>query len=204
MARIHRNFGTKSLTIGTDVYMLASMGLNLPNPMWRALPRRLLSGVTLLAYLVAAIGFPVPQAPAHAGNACGQQVCCCGTAVQCKASGCGCSHQTAPEPEIEPPACCKKKPAATCRVKEMPTTQEPTKTPGKPREDTVRWVVGISAQKCGGGATHWVSTAAALPTAPPLAWQPSWPFCYCLPITHKSCLFLSADLSDPPPRLEAV
>jgi hypothetical protein len=176
------------------------MALSLRNPLWRVWPRRLLSGVTLLAYVVAAIGFPVPQTPAQTGSGCGQQVCCCGTAVQCKASGCGCSHETAPEPEIEPPACCKKEPAATCRVKEMPTT----KGPSNPKRDTVRWVVGIAAQKCGGGATQWVSTAAALPTPAPLTWAPSWPFCYSLPVTQQSCLFLSADLSDPPPRLEAV
>ena len=37
-------------------------------------------GVTLLAYFVAAIGFPVPETPAQSPHACGQQVCCCGSA----------------------------------------------------------------------------------------------------------------------------
>jgi hypothetical protein len=189
---------------GRAVYTLVGMGLDFPNLPWRALRRRLCSGVTLLAYFIAAIGFPLPQTLAHAMNACGEQVCCCGTAVECKASGCGCSHETAPQPESEPPACCKEKPAASCRVKEAPATHEPTKSPRNPKADTVRWVVGIAAQKCRGGATEWVSTAAALPTAAPLTWQPSWPFCYSLPVTHQSFFVLTADLSDPPPRLEAV
>ncbi len=60
---------------------------NLPRRAW---PHRLLSGVTLLAYLVAAIGFPVPESPAHS---CGQQACGCGTSEQCQAGGCGCSQR---------------------------------------------------------------------------------------------------------------
>jgi hypothetical protein len=178
------------------------MRLNLRNPLPRALPRRLLSGVTLLAYLVAAIGFPVPQTPAHAANACGQQVCSC---QDCKASGCGCSHRPpeTPPQETEPAECCSLKPAkapSPCCAKKSFTAPKPTKTP----KNSVQWVVGISALKCRGGATEWVSAGAALPTAAPLTWQPSWPFCYSLPVTHHSCFVLAADLFDPPPRLQAV
>lgn len=184
------------------------MRFSFGKPLWRSLRRRLCSGVTLLAYVVAAIGFPVPEAPAQSPHACGQQVCCCGSAEQCKASGCGCSHQT-PEtpPEEQEPDCCSKKKATaepSCCVKEKGTTQEPTKTPDKPKKNTVRWVVGISAQKCRGGATQWLSADAALPMQAPLTWQPSWPYCHSLPITHEHPFAIAADVLDPPPRLEAV
>jgi hypothetical protein len=58
--------------------------------------------------------------------------------------------------------------------------------------------------KCRGGPVKWLSTETALPTTAPLIWQPSWPFCYSLPVLHQSPFVLSAAPFDPPPRLEAV
>jgi hypothetical protein len=183
------------------------MILNSGKPLWQSLRRRLCAGVTLLAYLVAAIGFPAPQTPAQSPHACGRQVCGCGTAEQCKAGGCCCSRGTpqAPPQEQGPADCCsKRKPAASACVKEAPSTQKPTKAPSKPKGNTVRWVIGISALKCRGGATQWISADAALPMAAPIRWQPSWPYCHSVPVTHEHPFAIAEDLLDPPPRLEAV
>jgi hypothetical protein len=188
-------------------YRIHRMILSLGKPLWRSLRRRLCAGVTLLAYLVAAIGFPAPQTSAQARHPCGQQVCGCGTAQQCKASGCCCSHGApqAPPAEQEPAGCCsKKKPAASCCVKESSTTQKPAKAPSKPKSNTVRWVIGVAALKCRGGATQWISADAALPMQAPVCWLPTWPYCHSLPVTHEDPFTVVADLLDPPPRLEAI
>ena len=155
----------------------------------RSLRRRLCAGVTLLAYLIAAIGFPLPATSANSPHACGQAVCGCGTAEQCEASGCGCSH--APDPQEETPGdCCSKKKPTKSRC-------APDK---KVKSEPIRWVVGIAALKCQGGATQWVTTQAALPTAEPITWQPSWPYCHSVPILCERSFLISSDLLDPPPR----
>jgi hypothetical protein len=150
-----------------------------PELEWRAVRRRLCAGVTLLAYLATAIGFPVPAAEAKSASGGAAQVCCCGTPVQCKVSGCGCSHESEPEP----PTCCTEK---------------------KPKDDSVRWVLGMSAKKCGGGLSDWIQADVAVPMPTPITWQPSWPYCHSLPISHDSSLLLSANPLDPPPRPDAV
>ena len=186
------------------------MFLDLGKPVGRILRRRLCSGVTLLAYLVAAIGAPVPETSGQTPNACGQQVCCCGTPEQCQASGCGCPHRgKTPDQEEAPPSCCShesKKPAAnsSCCVRENSPSSEPPSAPSKPKPNTLRWMIGISAQKCRGGATTWLNAAPALPMQAPLCWLPSWPYCHSLPITHEHPFVLSMDLLDPPPRSQAV
>ena len=189
------------------------MFLDLGKPVGRILRRRLCSGVTLLAYLIAVIGAPVPETSGQSPNACGQEVCCCGTPEQCQASGCGCPHrgqlpapQEALPEEEDTPSCCShesKKPAvkSSCCVREPST---PSDVPIKSKPNTVRWVIGMSAQKCRGGATTWLNAAPALPMQAPLSWQPSWPYCHSLPITHEHRFVLSMDLLDPPPRSQAV
>src|SRR4051794_24829252 len=103
---------------------------------WSHWRRRLCSAVTLLAYLTSAIGFPIPVMVASPGSTCGQQVCCCGTAEQCRASGCACPHHPAPTPapDVDPvPSCCAKKKSqakASCCVKET-TAKSPTPAPSK-------------------------------------------------------------------------
>jgi len=168
--------------------------------------RRLISGVTLLGYLVTAIGYPVSGAPAHAANACGQSVCCCGTAEQCKASGCGCPHHHG-EPETpaesDEPSCCSSKskehePDGSCCVKK-PAAKKPTK-----QTQPIRWVIGMAAQKCKGGATHWVGAEAALPGPTPIDWQPSWPYCHSLPILEEIPLVHVTHPIDPPPRSPSI
>jgi hypothetical protein len=154
---------------------------------WRSLRRRLVSSVTLLAYLACAIGFPMPEVGAQSANGCGQAVCCCGTAVQCAASGCGCT------PKVEVKSCCKKKSEAVHSCCSSDAKSKP-----------VRWVVGMSAQKCRGGQTNWVSADVALPGPPPADWQPSWPYCYSLSVWHVRSPFLVEAPRDPPPRLTCV
>ncbi|HZZ77374.1 MAG TPA: hypothetical protein VFE62_02585 [Gemmataceae bacterium] len=152
---------------------------------WQAIARRLCVAVTLLAYASTALGFPLPAGAASTASpdhGCGQRVCCCGTVEQCKTSGCGCSHDD-PEESNEPTCCVKK-----------PTSAKPD----------LRWVLSISARKCSGGATEWVSAHAALPGAMPLTWQPSWPYCHRVPLTRHCIHVVTSDLLDPPPRSEAA
>jgi hypothetical protein len=167
------------------------MTITIPQLDLRNLRRRAISSVTLLAYLACAIGFPMPDA---AANACGQTVCCCGTAEQCQSSGCGCT----PAPKIEVPSCCSKKAepvkASCCENKSLAANA----TDAKPK--TIRWVVGMSAQKCRGGQSNWVSADVALPGPPPADWQPSWPYCHSLPIDHVHSPFHLEAPRDPPPR----
>jgi hypothetical protein len=174
------------------------MLFRLGKPGWRLLRRRLCAGVILLAYVVAAIGVPVPDAPAKSAHACGQQVCGCGTAEHCKEGGCCCSHKAPETPQEEKSDCCAKKKPAASKDNASP------KGPAKSKANTVRWVVGISAIKCKTGATHWLSADAALPMPAPLSWSPSWPYCHSLPIINESPFAIAADLLDPPPRLAAV
>ncbi|MBI2806543.1 MAG: hypothetical protein HYX68_16300 [Planctomycetes bacterium] len=158
--------------------------------------RRLASSITLLAYLAAAIGFPMPGwATARSAS------CCCGTVQQCQASACGCSHGTPGPIENAKPSCCSQRgqpePKSCCEKK-----SDTKKTPGKSK--AIGWAIGMSAQKCQGGTTDWVHAEIALPGPTPMDWQPSWPFCHALSITHQHPFVLSGDRLDPPPRLAAI
>ena len=151
----------------------------------QSIRRRLISGVTLLAHLACAFGFPLPYASAGRG-ACGTATCCCGNADECRASGCGCTHQA--EPAI--PKCCatKRPPVKACGAK------------GEAKSKPVRWTIGIAAQKCRGGQTHWISADLALPGPTPTDWRPSWPYCYSVPTALQVHFELTEAPIDPPPR----
>jgi hypothetical protein len=168
------------------------MRFKFQQPDWRSVRRRLCAGVTLLAYLCAAIGFPMPKA-----NACGQQVCGCATAQTCQTGGCCCSPAKPAKSEEAVPSCCvKKKPAKpTC------CTNDATTKTNNPMP--VGWVIGITAQKCQGSATHWISAQAALPGPTPADWRPSWPYCHDVVGAREFRLLLSIDPLDPPPRFSA-
>jgi hypothetical protein len=88
------------------------------SPCWRAWPRRLCAAVTLLAYLAAALGVPLPAAapPKDRGEPfpCQDHPCGCRTAEQCW-RGCCCftpaqrwawarEHNVTPPPYAEKPA----------------------------------------------------------------------------------------------------
>jgi hypothetical protein len=194
--------------------MLSGLG----KPCWCNLRRRLTSAVTLVAYLVAAIGFPMPQSKAGS-NPCGQHFCCCGSEATCQASGCGCpdsplAPHVEPAPQ-EPPVVVRRSPAShtpaaprSCCSKSTPESTKPsvapTKAPSKGLGNAVRWVIAFDALKCKGASMSWISCGAALPPTMPYCWQPTWPYCHSLPITHHFPLVRGQKPVDPPPRLEAV
>lgn len=180
----------------------------LRNPVAQIWRRRLLAAITLVAYLATAIGFPVPEARGT-HHACGQDVCGCGTPEQCKASGCACPHREVSEPETtddaEPSCCAKKKQDSeappSCCVKK-PT--EPRRPKNSTKPNTVRWVVGISAQKCRGGASHRISADVALPSPTPMIWLPSWPYRHSLSVLQLTPFVHAEAPLDPPPRIPAA
>jgi cell division septation protein DedD len=194
--------------------MLSDLG----KPCWRNLRRRLISAVTLLGYLVAAIGFPVPESKASS-NPCGERVCCCGSEATCQASGCGCpdsplaphvelapqeapvvdGRSPAPHTPAAPRSCCSKSTSESTKP-----SVAPTGTPSKAQGNAFRWVVGIAALKCKGISTSWLSSGAALPSTVPFCWQPMWPYCHSLPITHHFPVVRGQKPVDPPPRLQAA
>jgi hypothetical protein len=120
---------------------------------WRLFTRRLCAAGTLLAYLCAVVGVPVPARAARPQGAafpCQMLGCGCQTAKDC--DGCGCATPPAPEPEPEPkpaepaPACCcckgqestescghcaKKQPARSCCAA---PTAAPTKAAATPKK----------------------------------------------------------------------
>jgi hypothetical protein len=73
---------------------------------WRSLRRRLIPGLTLVAYLVAAVGFPLPAAGRRPGDPpapCGNQLCGCENADH-GPRRCCCAAAKAPAEEKAPPA----------------------------------------------------------------------------------------------------
>ena len=173
---------------------------------WR---RRTCVGVMIVAYLTAAIGYPLPEGRSESANSCGAGVCGCGTAEQCKASGCGCSHSKAePKPTPPPASCCAKKPTkpakSSCCSSPKPDAKPEAASPerkGDSNASSLRWVVGISALKCKGLATTWISVGAALPLTEIVHWQPNWIYVGDLPIIHRHAPYHSKVPLDPPPRL---
>jgi hypothetical protein len=188
---------------------------NFEIPCWRNLRRRLISAVTLLAYLVAAIGYPVPQSKASA-NPCGQRVCCCGSEATCRAIACGCPDSpllpdiesvSQDQPVVDHGSRAPAAPRSCCsRSTPEPTkpSAAPTKAPSKGQGNALRWVIGIAALKCKGASMSWLSCGAALPPIMPYCWQPTWPYCHSLPITHHFPVIRGQKPVDPPPRLQAA
>ena len=81
------------------------------NTFWRRLPRRVCAGVSLAAYLVAAVGFPIPAASAAIGGIpfpCQNHACGCQSAEQCWRSCCCFTPEEhwawAKANHVEPPA----------------------------------------------------------------------------------------------------
>jgi hypothetical protein len=179
--------------------------------------RRVISAVTILAYVAAAIGFPMPATASNDRTARGQRVCCCGSEAKCRASGCGCSHAPLPVPvgksgeKIPGNECCSTHSRPTKSVQSTRSccsrssdTTKPVESdsivPPKPKPKPLRWVVGISALKCQSGASKWISIQAALPGPEPLNWQPSWPYSHTLFILQEHPFFVDNAPLDPPPR----
>ncbi len=191
--------------------------------------RRIVSATTLLAYLMAAIGFPVPESSASSSsaNTCGRRVCCCGSEAQCRASGCGCSHSTLQPPalpptgepgrgssdetdnsDIEPSKCCKSTQSLPpslqpSRIKEFAISAQPAmdnNATSSPKGTSISWLVGMSALKCQGGSTSWLALNAATVFTPRFCWHVDCPYCHSLPVIHHVPFVESGEPVDPPPR----
>jgi hypothetical protein len=145
----------------------------------RSLRRRLVVGAVLLAYLVAATGFPTPAAASrNDGEAfpCQGHRCGCQSAEQCRRQCCCFS------PEVD--ACCKRK------ASESPS-------PGS------RQCPIVSPLRCQGLTVLWAAATAGFAPPPVWDWQPSWPLVGSIALTdHKFCQITSLP-STPPPRLVA-
>jgi len=200
----------------------------------RFLRRKACSAVTLVSYLCATVGLPMPLAAGKPGEAafpCQMLLCGCLTAEQCQNCGCftpqeqaawAAAHNVAPSnpdgEENKPSSCCcdasqespncphcvKKARSSCCAPKSKPTScqsrpeQSCADTHTKDKK-SVRWG-GVSAGRCHGMALSWVTTGAAVPAAPPAAWQPCLPFTGWLAATGIASVKLSQDPLDPPPR----
>jgi hypothetical protein len=182
--------------------------------------RRFISGLTICAYFVASIGHPIAS-PGGSNHPCGRQVCCCGSEAKCRASGCGCSHSPLPDAtqssaEETSPSCCttqshdkrfgneSEQQPSCCKPSTSSKKPDRSGSPAKSAAKSLRWVIGVSAQKCRGGATEWISGHAALPGPLPTVWLPAWPFCHTLPVLHLRSFHCGHCPADPPPRLETV
>lgn len=205
------------------------MRARLGKTFWRNQRRRIVSAVLLIAHLLATIGFPLP---ATASGSCGRaaSACCCGTAEQCRANHCGCPHSPALTPQVAPaieddvPACCAKKAAMPAETKSCCTkpaesveqksccakptkpdvpAEEPEESPAQPEPGKVRWVIGISAQKCRGGTLAGAGDAAPLWIVAPFTLRQYWPLCACITVLQQYPFTIPAEHLDPPPRSAA-
>jgi hypothetical protein len=166
-----------------------------PSNLWRPAPRRVSASIALVAYLIAALGFPVPASagPVAAGRcncqhngACGEGCCCCRPMPAAPAAGSCCSGESTIH------SCCSK--SSVVEPENLPPSSMPDASKG------VRWHFGLSAPTCGGDKTLWITAGAVLPPSPPLVWVHS------LSLVGRVCCTDSAAVSfpfcppDPPPR----
>jgi len=143
---------------------------------WK-LARPGISAVMVLAYLAAAIGYPLPAT--QSTHPCGQSVCCCGSDA---CGSCGSRQPTAR-------SCCPREDSSQTSAVAKTAT-----------DASVRWVVGIEALKCHGHATAWITVAAALPPALPVSSQPSRPFLHFVPFVEQHPFVAVHKPFVPPPR----
>jgi hypothetical protein len=200
------------------------------NTFGRPLGHRLVAGLTLAAYLAAAVGFPLPaRARIKAGQPfpCQNNPCGCQSAEQCWRSCCCYTVEErwawARANHVEPPAYAAKPSGdgwRTVRLRDHACCAAhhsgcaccaggkgaPTCCHKKPKaapdlsRTGVRMVLGLTSQKCQGSANLWVSTGAVLPVAPPLACQPFLTPQGWLASANVHRVDALAPPPDPPPR----
>jgi len=175
---------------------------------WRRLPRRICAVVALVAYLITAVGLPVPRVIAqNAGpnspfqtrpcgcTTAGAGPCCCCTGGARHAPG-ECGADLAPSSSDEETGarsscCAKHKPApASSRAEAAPISS-----------GGVRWVSALGALTCRGVSTLWIASGAVTVPPAPMAWEicpgpADW-----LPSHADHPLGLSLIPPDPPPRV---
>jgi hypothetical protein len=174
--------------------------------LWRALRRRLPAALTLIAYLIAALGVPVP-AESRSGN--GVKACGCST-EECHDGQCCCAPKPAPPKPTG--TCCEHKPGCMMPCCQHRPPADPPKPPVKPTEPqppanedddasgSVTVLVGIAAMKCRGHSTLWVSTGASLPVPAVVAWQPAFVLEGWMPTTSEHAGSINSIPPVPPPR----
>jgi hypothetical protein len=154
---------------------------------WRPRLRTWCAGVALFAYLIAALGIPLPIFPHKKSGPpfpCQNRRCGCLTAEQCWRSCCCMTPAErwawAREHNVEPPAyaerpasrasCCSPAPDAdSCGDGKCCTTHShPPRPAQKPRPTSsgLRWGPSLSALTCQGLSVLWVTSGAALPSVP--------------------------------------
>jgi hypothetical protein len=177
------------------------------NTCWKAWRRRCTAGLTLAAYLAASLGlpFPVVAAPpieteAQPAACQDRPACCCRTGGQ-GGSCCCCSsdqHQPRKARQDNDSGPAREGPAAPG------TAVAPNEGAQAPARGSVHWMPGVTALQCRGLGTLWVSTAAALPPAPPVVWTPFWDVAGWLCCLSDRPTNLSSTPPDPPPRFDGV
>ncbi len=205
---------------------------------WRPLRQRLAAAVALCAYLVAALGLPLPAAmpPRETGEPfpCMEHPCGCRTAEQCWTSCCcftaeqrwawARAHHVQPPAYAERPAPAAQgwnstrlrdqgegksasRQGACCRTEKTCCTDlacgrdcsRPAQK-NSPARGGVRWVLGVSAQRCQGLTTLWTTTGTTLPAPRAVAWTPCEVPTGWLPATDAFACLLSRTPPAPPPR----
>jgi hypothetical protein len=168
--------------------------------LWRSLlPRRFGTAVALVAYLVTAFGLPLPVFPAHSGKPgapfpCQNRPCGCQAVGEC-CQGCCCSHPQ--EQASAEPDCCAADHGRS----------RPAENPARARDEpgaAWRWVHGISALRCRGSSTSWVSSGVVSLVPPPLAWTPGVTVVDSIPTYEEIALVLPTAPPTPPPRQPLV
>ncbi len=190
----------------------------------RPLARRGCAALSLAAYLLVALGLPLPASARKANDQpfpCQDHPCGCQTAEECW-RGCCCFTPAerwawAREHHVEPPAYAEK-PAAEgwcstpareqgkqeeapaccgecCRVPRTPET-----VPAPPVPAKVRWSLGVTAQRCRGLNTLWVSTGVVLPVPASCSWKTCLPPVAWVVLPGSTGSTVGLPPADPPPR----
>jgi hypothetical protein len=183
---------------------------------WRPYIRRLTGGVALLSYVTSALGLPLPS-PIKKDRSvpfpCQDRACGCTSAEQSSHSCCCFTPEErrawAERHGVTPTGCCgggasEKGECRGCSQACQGCEQEAgvdEKPCCVPNGKSVRWSSGLSALRCKGQGTLWVTTGAVLPPPPPLTWCPSMPCTGWLAYPDIGVVTIAATPPDPPPRL---
>src|SRR5262245_41123526 len=173
----------------------------------RPLRQQLCAVVSLIAFLIAALGFPIPVPAKKCGDgvfACQGLGCGCETAEQCATCGCfgageTCSRSVAPPFPAETSCCCGN-PKGSCCCSGPATTHDCCQSSPPV---TVRWVAGLSALKCKGVATLWATSGAVIPPPPDITFAPCLPAGEWLPLAGDAPVTIAVRPPVPPPRCSA-
>src|SRR5262249_19030029 len=127
--------------------------------------------------------------------------CCCCAEGAWSGNRARCSAEADIGAEAEPGDCCTADRAAEAG--------HPKSSPGSGsarngRGASWRWVTGVSALRCQGYGTTWVSSGAVALPFTPFVWTPHWTVAGVLPGHIETALVLPARPSTPPPRRPLV